>query len=142
MPHKLRKIRRKRGTRTQGYGRVGQHRKSGGKGERKAGRHKHGWSYVHRYMPNYFKGEGLKSIKGYDKEQIINLKNLEDIATHLLSTRKTKNPKILIDLKERGYNKLLGAGKITMPLSIKVSSCSKVAKKKIEEAGGEVFLIN
>ena len=142
MPHKLHKIRKKRGTRTQGYGRVGQHRKSGGKGYRKAGRHKHGWSYVHRFMPNYFKRESLKSINRQIDEQIINLKNLEDIATQLLSESKTKSPKILIDLKERGYCKLLGTGKITMPLSIKVSSCSKIAKRKIEKAGGEVFLIN
>jgi large subunit ribosomal protein L15 len=142
MPHKLRKVRKKRGTRTQGYGRVGQHRKSGGKGYRKVGRHKHGWSYVHRFMPNYFKRESLKSIKGQTKEQIINLKNLEDIATQLLSERKKKSSKILIDLKERGYCKLLGTGKITMPLSVKVSLCSKTAKKKIEKAGGEVFLIN
>ena len=46
MPHKLRKIRKFRGSRTQGYGRIGQHRDSGSKGNRKVGRHKHLWSKV------------------------------------------------------------------------------------------------
>jgi len=32
MPHKLRKTRKMRGSRTHGYGQVGQHRKSGSRG--------------------------------------------------------------------------------------------------------------
>ncbi|MEM3816270.1 MAG: 50S ribosomal protein L15, partial [Candidatus Bathyarchaeia archaeon] len=63
MPHSLRKIRKKRGSRTCGYGRVGQHRKSGSKGERRAGRHKHLWSWVLRYEPDYFGYKGFTSPK-------------------------------------------------------------------------------
>lgn len=137
MPHKLRKIRKKRGSRTQGYGRVGQHRKSGSKGYRKAGRHKHGWSYVIRYEPDYFEKKGFTSPKSLrQKENIINVGKLDEIAENI-STSKEKD-KILIDLERLGYTKLLGTGKVTKPLIIKVSSCSKSAAEKIKKAGGEI----
>ncbi|MBX5328434.1 MAG: uL15 family ribosomal protein [Candidatus Bathyarchaeota archaeon] len=137
MPHKLRKIRKKRGSRTQGYGRVGQHRKSGSKGYRKAGRHKHGWSYVIRYEPDYFEKKGFTSPKSLrQKGSIINVGKLDEIAERI-SIGKEKD-KILIDLEKLGYTKLLGTGKVTKPLIIKVSSCSKSAAEKIKKAGGEV----
>jgi large subunit ribosomal protein L15 len=127
-----------RGSRTQGYGRTGQHRKSGSKGERKAGRHKHGWSWVLRYDPDYFGKKGFKSQK-QNEISIINLKELEEIAVKLASKKGSSGTKIPIDLTEMGYEKLLGEGKITLPVSVKVSSCSEAASKKIGEAGGEVL---
>ena len=139
MPHKLRKIRKKRGSRTQGYGRVGQHRKSGSKGRRKAGRHKHGWSYVHRYEPDYFKKKRLKSLTDKSKIRIINLKELEEIALQKVSNKKMK---ITLDLEEMGYDKLLGTGKISIPVSVKISAWSEDAQKKIEAAGGEILMKN
>ena len=139
MPHKLRKIRKKRGSRTQGYGRVGQHRKSGSKGRRKAGRHKHGWSYVHRYEPDYFKKKRLKSLTDKSKIRIINLKELEEIALQKVSNKKKK---ITLDLEEMGYDKLLGTGKISIPVSVKISAWSEDAQKKIEAVGGEILMKN
>jgi len=137
MPHKLRKIRKKRGSRTQGYGRVGQHRKSGSKGRRKAGRHKHGWSYVHRYEPDYFKKKRLKSLIDKSEIRIINLKELEEIALQEASKRKKK---IILDLEKMGYHKLLGTGKISIPVSVKIPAWSEAAQKKIEAAGGEILM--
>jgi len=137
MPHKLRKIRKKRGSRTQGYGRVGQHRKSGSKGGRKAGRHKHGWSYVHRYEPDYFKKKRLKSLMDKSKIRIINLKELEEIA---LQKASKKRGKVTLDLEKMGYDKLLGTGKISIPVSVKIPAWSETAQKKIEEAGGEILM--
>jgi len=137
MPHKLRKIRKKRGSRTQGYGRVGQHRKSGSKGRRKAGRHKHLWSYIHRYEPDYFKKKRLKSLRDKSEIRTINLKELEEIAFQKISKRRRK---ILLDLEEMGYDKLLGSGKISLPVSVKISACSEIAQKKIEAAGGEILM--
>jgi len=136
---KLRKIRKKRGSRTQGYGRIGQHRKSGTKGRRKAGRHKQGWSYVLRYEPDYFKKDRFKSPRGRKEKKIINLKELEEIAAvRLSSKKKSQKTRIFVDLEKMGYDKLLGEGKITIPVAVKVFSCSETALKKIEEAGGEV----
>ena len=138
MPHKLRKIRKKRGSRTQGYGRVGQHRKSGSKGERKAGRHKHGWTYVLRYEPDYFGKKGFTSPKSLKrKEKVINIGELEELSEKL-PTEKEKG-KLIIDLEKLGYTKLLGTGKITKPLVVKVASYSKSAAEKIKEAGGRIL---
>jgi large subunit ribosomal protein L15 len=137
MPHKLRKIRKKRGSRTQGYGRVGQHRKSGSKGMRKAGRHKHGWSYVVRYEPDYFGKKGFTSPKSLRrKENTINLGKLDEIAEKI-AIKKEKG-KIFVDLEKHGYTKLLGTGKVTKPMIVKVSSFSKLAAEKIKEVGGKV----
>ena len=50
MPHKLRKIRKQRATRYHGWGQVGQHRKSGGRGGKgKAGGRKHFWIRTVKY---------------------------------------------------------------------------------------------
>ena len=134
MPHKLRKIRKKRGSRTQGYGRVGQHRKSGSKGRRKVGRHKHGWSYVLRYEPDYFKKKRLKSRINKSDIRIINLKELEELAFQRVAGKEE-----IIDLEKMGYDKLLGTGKLSLPVIVKVSACSQRARERIEAAGGKVL---
>ena len=141
MPHKLRKIRKKRGSRTQGYGRVGQHRESGSKGERKAGRHKHGWSYVIRYQPDYFRKNKFKPLISPKKENsVINIGELGELIYKITSGEKTKKAKISLDLSEMGYNKLLGKGKINIPVTVKVEYCSEEAVRKIEDAGGQALI--
>jgi large subunit ribosomal protein L15 len=134
MPHKLRKIRKFRGSRTQGYGRIGQHRDSGSKGHRKVGRHKHLWSYVVTHEPDYFGKNGFTSPQSLHRhENTINLKKLEELA----QTSQQQNPQI--NLTALGYTKLLGTGKVTRPLTIQVDSCSKSAAEKIKKAGGEII---
>jgi len=137
MPHKLRKTRKNRGTRTQGYGRIGQHRKTGSKGYRKAGSHKHLWSYVTTYEPDYFGKHGFTSPKSLkNKEKTINIKKLDEISAKISIE---KEGKLHIDLTSLGYTKLLGTGKTTKPLIINVASCSKSADEKIKSAGGQVI---
>ncbi len=134
MPHKLRKIRKFRGSRTQGYGRIGQHRDSGSKGHRKVGRHKHLWSWVVTHEPDYFGKNGFTSPKSiHTKVNPINLIKLEEI------TQASGEGKQQINLTELGYTKLLGTGKITKALTIHVASYSKSAAEKITEAGGEII---
>jgi large subunit ribosomal protein L15 len=133
MPHKLRKIRKTRGSRTQGYGRVGQHRDAGSKGQRKVGRHKHLWSYVVTHEPDYFGKSGFTSPQSlHRRENTINLKKLAEIA------QSNQQEKPQINLTALGYTKLLGSGKITKPLTIQVPSCSKSAIEKVKRAGGEI----
>lgn len=130
MPHKLRKIRKFRGTRTVGYGRIGQHRDSGSKGNRKVGRHKHLWSKVVTSCPNYFGKSGFTSPQSKNRiESTINLQKLDQLATGKE-----------INLTELGYTKLLGTGKITKALTIQVAAASKSAQAKVEEAGGKIIL--
>jgi large subunit ribosomal protein L15 len=138
VPHKLRKTRKNRGSRTQGYGRVGQHRDAGSKGHRKAGRHKHLWSYVTTYEPGYFGKHGFTSPKSLkQKQNAINIEKLDEISAKL-STE--KNGKLRINLTSLGYTKLLGTGQTTKPLIVNVPSCSKSAAEKIKKAGGQVLI--
>lgn len=130
MPHKLRKIRKFRGSRTQGYGRIGQHRDSGSKGNRKVGRHKHLWSKVVTQCPNYFGKHGFHSPQAKNRiESPINLLKLDQLAT---GTE--------INLTELGYTKLLGTGKLTKKLTITIAAASESAKTKVEAAGGKLIL--
>ena len=136
MPHKERKTRKMRGSRTHGYGRIGQHRDAGSKGQRKVGRHKHLWSYVTTYEPDYFGKHGFTSPQSLKrKEKVINITKLEEIA---VSTQ-TEKGKTNVDLTSLGYTKLLGTGKITKPLTVTVPACSKTAEEKIKKAGGQVL---
>jgi large subunit ribosomal protein L15 len=138
MPHKLRKIRKRRGSRTQGYGKVGQHRKTGSHGNRKVGRHKHLWSYVIRYEPDYFSKKGFTSPKSLKQEtKVINVGKLDEIAEKVSGEK--EEGKIVVDLEKLGYTKLLGTGKVTKALSVKIPSYSKSAAEKIKEAGGQVL---
>jgi large subunit ribosomal protein L15 len=129
MPHKLRKIRKFRGTRTQGYGRIGQHRDSGSKGNRKVGRHKHLWSKIVTSEPNYFGKTGFHSPQALHKiEKTINLQKLDQMDSGAE-----------VNLTELGYTKLLGSGKISKPLTIQVAEYSKSAQEKVVAAGGKII---
>jgi large subunit ribosomal protein L15 len=137
MPHKLRKTRKMRGSRTHGYGRVGQHRDAGSKGQRKVGRHKHLWSYVTAHEPDYFGKKGFTSPQSLKrKENPINIKQLNEL---VVKTPDETN-EMQINLTQMGYTKLLGAGKLTKPLIITVSSYSKTAAEKVKKAGGQILI--
>ena len=142
MPRKLKKSRKLRGSRTFGYGRQGQHRKTSQRGERKAGRHKGGWTHVLRYEPNYWGKRGFRSIQSlHRKTNSINVGILGMLAEKLeaQSQLQLKDGKILLDLDELGYTKLLGAGNVTGPMLLKISAHSASAAKKIEESGGQIL---
>lgn len=141
-PHKLRKTRKRRGTRTVGWGQVGQHRKHGEKGGRKVGRHKHLWSWVLKYEPNYFGKRGFKTPQSIRaKFNTINISQLDQLVDKLTREKQLtkKQGKPYIDLGTLGYQKLLATGKLTMPVLVKVDSYSENAAKRIEEAGGQIL---
>ncbi|MDH5732838.1 MAG: 50S ribosomal protein L15 [Candidatus Bathyarchaeota archaeon] len=141
MPHKLRKVRKMRGSRTHGYGVIGQHRGIGAKGHRTVGRHKGGWTYTVKYEPDYFGKKGFTPRGGQQKRRAINVDELATLITELSKEQKVekKSGKVILDLKALGYDKLLGRGKITQPLVVKGVSCSETAVKKIEAVGGQVL---
>ncbi len=130
MPTRLRKHRKLRGSRTQGYGRIGQHRDAGSKGFRKVGMHKHRWSLASNMDEKYFGKNGFRSPQSlHTKVNAINLNKLDEIAQNQTT----------LNLTEMGYTKLLGTGKITKALTITVPACSATAAQKIQEAGGKVI---
>jgi large subunit ribosomal protein L15 len=114
----------------------GSHKKARGGGSRggrgKAGLHKHKWSYVVKYEPEHFGKIGFKPPR---KKEVgcINLKELDKIA-------KERNLDKL-NVLELGYEKVLGEGKLSKPLTIEAKFFSKQALKKIEEAGGKAVKI-
>jgi large subunit ribosomal protein L15 len=142
LPHKKRKVRKQRGSRTHGYGQIGQHRNGGGRGGHgKAGFDKHKWSYVLRYDPTYWEKTGFVPGKTLGKANIINVGELDDLVDQLESEKKLENreKKIFLDLEDLGYDKLLGMGKISKPVLVKVASYSEAASKKLEDAGGQIL---
>jgi large subunit ribosomal protein L15 len=93
---------------------------------------------VLRYEPEYFGKKGFTSPRSLGKkDNVINVRKLEEIAGKI-STE--KDGKLIIDLESLGYTKLLGTGRITKPLTVKVASCSKSASEKIKGAGGEILM--
>lgn len=140
-----RKIRKLRGSRTHGWGRVGQHRKSGGRGGfGHAGMHKHKWSYTVKYARDYFGKKGfIRPKPTIHIKNVINVGNLESILEFMQSKNEIKpvGNKVIIDLESLGYDKLLGSGQVTRPMIIKVKEASKRAQEKIIKSGGEILTV-
>ena len=138
MPTITRKIRKQRASRTHGWGQVGQHRASGGRGGKgKAGLFKHKWTWTVKYKPAHLFKRGFTPLSKTLSRRWINVGQLDDLALSL--SKKTKSSaQTRIDLKEMGYHKLLGAGNVKGMYDILVDSISNSAKEKIESAGGTV----
>lgn len=138
-----RKVRKQRGSRTYGWGTVGQHRKSGMRGGfGNSGLHKHKWSWTVKYGRDYFGKYGFVRPKAVvEYKNCINVGSLISIIEGKILEKDEKN-RVIMDLNSMGYDKLLGSGKIDLPVVIKVKQASEIAKRKITEAGGEVILIS
>lgn len=131
-----------RGKRTHGRG-----KKAGrGKGKRggcgNAGAHKHRYIWFVKYEPNHFGRKGFHRHTGKKvKIKTINVGQVQEKLTSLLIEKKAeeRNGKIYIDLESLGYTKLLGGGKVTVPIHVKVPQATSTAMKKIESIGGKVL---
>ncbi len=140
------KTRRLRGrTRTMGWGRIGQHRKSGSKGGfGAAGMHKHMWTWVVKYAPTWFGKHGFNPPKGLERKSLeINLgevnEKLEEWVRRGLAHE--EEGKLVVNLAELGYNTLLGRGRISRPVKILVPRATEKAVEKVKAAGGEVVVL-
>ncbi|MFX0032150.1 MAG: uL15m family ribosomal protein [Promethearchaeota archaeon] len=150
-----RKIRKKRGTRTYGYGRVGQHRKTG----QRAGRGKTTqWkkskkSYYLKQKelgfpdPDWDIGKkGFKRPQDIKRIYNINTLNVKDLDLKIDElvlqnvANKTGNTYI-INLNDINVQKILGRGEINKKINLSVNQASKQAIEKIEAAGGKVTLL-
>ena len=140
MPHKERKVRKQRGSRYMGWGQVGQHRKSGGRGGKgKAGGRKHFWIRTVKYTPTRYQKKGfLPPSAKKPSAKTINVGELEDLAERVLTEYGIKSGNEL-DLTALGFDKVLGRGNINIPIKIKVSQITSSAQEKIEEAGGSII---
>lgn len=142
MPHRLRKTRRKRGSRTHGYGAHDRHRGRGSRHYRRAGRHKHLWSYVVKYEPDYFGKHGFKSPRSkFLRAKTINVGQLDELLERLKAEGRLEEREGLpyLDLEALGYAKLLGRGSISRPVLVRVRAWTELAEEKITEAGGRIM---
>src|SRR5712691_6842416 len=107
MPTRSRKVRRMRGSRTHGYGQVGQHRHSGKQGGHgQAGLHKHKWSWTVKFEPDHFGRDPFKPPRQTKPSRWMNVGELNSLVPR---GRGEKKPAEL-DLAAMGIGKLLGSG--------------------------------
>jgi len=141
------KTRRLRGrTRTMGWGRIGQHRKSGSKGGfGAAGMHKHMWTWVVKYAPTWFGKHGFNPPEGLEVETVeINVGEIAEKLEEWLRSGQARREGdiVVVNLAEMGYNTLLGRGRIDRPVKVIVPRATERAVEKIKAAGGEVVTLS
>ncbi len=146
MNRRNRKVRKRRGYRSHGWGITKSHR---GKGRRggvgQAGlltRHRirtwlNTWDEVGKH--GFKRPQAIANI-----DTTVNVSQIDAMVPRLLLEGKAFRPEdgepIVINLDELGYTKLLAAGNISYPLKVIVEKASENAKTKIEKAGGSVVL--
>ncbi len=145
------KIRKMRGTRTCGYGRVGQHRKTG----QRAGRGKTTqWKKSKRSLylkqkelgfpdPDWIMGKkGFKRPQDMVRLSKVNAINVKDLDYRIENIAKKSVDTYNINLNDINIQKLLGRGQINKKINVTVNKASKRAIEKIEAAGGKVTLLS
>ncbi|UCG89776.1 MAG: uL15 family ribosomal protein [Candidatus Heimdallarchaeota archaeon] len=138
---KKKKVRKQRGSRTYGYGRVsGGHRKSGSRG----GKGNAGIKDHHRIGRI---SDMIRNKKGFNAPNIpssslsINIGDIDEQLDLLL----TKNIAIKegsifkINIANLGYSKVMGKGFVKHPFHIYAEKITSKALEKIEAAGGKAF---
>ncbi len=132
-----RKVRRLRGSRTHGWGQVGQHRKSGRKGGRgQAGLHKHKWTWTVKYDKEHFGKNVWAPPNRVEVSSWVNVGNLEELYYRYGTVGSSTDELPVLDLARLGYMKLLGGGSASRALKVLVKEFTSSAKEKIERAGG------
>jgi len=142
MPHRLRKVRKLRGSRSHGWG-VRQHKGKGSHGGfGRAQGHKGKWTYTVKYEPDRYGKHGFHRPMSVETNTI-NVEELDDLADKLLADGQVvkKDGELIIDLNELGIGKLLGSGRVERRLTLRVKSHSRLAAKKIEDAKGKIVKI-
>ena len=73
----------------------------------------------------------------------LNLWQLSAMVDRLIAEKKAQltGEKVLVDLKQLGYEKLLGAGSVSKAIQVNIK-CSETAAKKLKDAGGEIVTGN
>ena len=91
----------------------------------------------------YVGKKGFTSIAQKKRaRETLNLCQLSEMVDRLVSEKKAQleNQKVVVDLSQLGFKKLLGTGSIFRAVQVKVDQCSEGALKKIKEAGGDAVL--
>ncbi|KAK3275090.1 60S ribosomal protein L27a-3 [Cymbomonas tetramitiformis] len=147
MPTRNTKHRKKRGHVSCGHGRIGKHRKHpSGRGN--AGGQHHHRILMDKYHPGYFGKVGMRyyhKLKNRFHMPTVNTDKLNLLISDEAKAAAAKNSgkALVLDVTAHGFFKVLGKGTtpIDFPLLVKAKFFSKLAEKKIKEAGGACELI-
>jgi len=145
-----------RGRRTHGYGRVGQHRKTGqraGKGKTTQWKKSKKSYYLKQKELGFPDPDWDIGKRGFKRPQdliriyqvnTINVKDIDQkIDDFVLNNKATKSGNTYnINLNEINIQKVLGKGEINKVINITVNKASQKAIEKIESAGGKITLLS
>jgi len=135
------KVRKQRGSRTYGYGRIsGGHRKGGSRGGKgNAGIKDH--HQIGRIL------EMINNQRGFTapntvSDMSINIGEIDEQINLLLEKKiaKKEGSVIKIDAKDLGYTKVMGKGSVGQSFHLYAKKVTTKAQEKIEAAGGKVFI--
>lgn len=116
----------KRGSRTHGKGGI----QPGGRGGRGfAGSKKHRKTWIMRYKRDHLGKRGFKH-RNAREVKAVNLREVDRLA----------GDKKEVNLKELGFDKVLGVGEVSKKMVVKARAFSRHAKEKIEKAGGKAVV--
>ncbi len=139
------RVRKRRGYRTHGWGIVRTHRKSGMRGGvgNAAPKSHHKLLVIKGKRPPIGKRGFIVPSVVVEDVTTINLSHLEAMLPTLVKEEKiTKKEKAYeINLSELGYSKLLAQGQITEIMNISVEYASERAIEKVKAVGGKVKLL-
>lgn len=142
MARKNRKIRKRLGSRTCGYGCAKKHRGAGsrgGRGNAGSGQHKQkGYSILGKSFGKIGFHRPSALMK---KIRPINLSDIDNRIEKWAQEGKAKKTAggYSIDMGDLGYDKVLGSGKLTHKIEVKALFFSESAKEKIAAAGGKAI---
>ncbi|MFX0003351.1 MAG: uL15m family ribosomal protein [Candidatus Hodarchaeota archaeon] len=145
-----------RGTRTHGYGRVGQHRKTGqraGRGKTTQWKKSKKSYYLKQKELGFPDPDWKMGKRGFNRPQditriyqvsTINVKDLDNKIDKLVLDKKAikSGNTYSINLNEMNIQKVLGRGLINKTINITVNKASKKAIEKIQAAGGKITLLS
>jgi large subunit ribosomal protein L15 len=145
-----------RGRRTHGYGRVGQHRKTGqraGRGKTTQWKKSKKSYYLKQKELGFPDSDWDIGKKGFKRPQdtvriyqlnAINVKDLDyKIDNYVIEKKAIKSGNTYnINLNEINIQKVLGRGEINKAINITVNKASKRAIEKVEAAGGKITLLS
>ncbi len=130
MARKGKRNRKFNGSRNHGKGNAKNARGKDNKGGwGRAGMHKHRFTYITRYEPDYFGVHGFAPVRKV-KIKTMNLFEIEQLA--IAGKLEKKGDKDYFEFE----GKVLGSGAISKPVAVKAVSFSKGVIEKITKAGG------
>ncbi|HEX9709729.1 MAG TPA: uL15m family ribosomal protein [Candidatus Thermoplasmatota archaeon] len=127
-----------RGKRTMGRGKKAGRGKGKRGGHGNAGLHKHKYLHTVKYDPMHFGRHGFKVPSAAARPVVaINVQQLEERWGTVVPAGAAGGGDVA-DLSVAGIDKLLGGGRVTRPLKVRVKWASPQAVSKVQAAGGSV----